>query len=61
MISVLSFLRSFKDCLTVVAFWLLLRQDLKYFESILSKQNNALDGFLNPRAPEGPVLNLRCS
>lgn len=32
------------------------KSGIVYFESILSKRDNALDGFLNPGAPQGPVI-----
>lgn len=44
----------------MLAFFFTLKARITYFKSILSKQNNALDGFLNPQAPQGPVLNVRC-
>lgn len=43
----------------MLAFLLTLKARIMYFESILSKYNNALNGFLNPHTPQGPVLNVR--
>lgn len=44
----------------MLAFFFTLKARILSFKSMLSKQNNALDGFLDPRAPQGPVLNVRC-